>query len=421
MTTYYCRVDGTASSVAAATGPITVPASCMSRNVFNAGSFSPGDEIIFSSRGGDFTYSIVVPSSGSSDSSRIILSADEGYAPNFSAGFDQNGKSYLTLNGLTAGTLSSPVPGTGFQFKGNAVGVIANNLISFASSQGVAVGASLSDTLSVVFNNLYSELVNGGTEGEAWTSHGAITCTINGGTLTASGGDGCIESAGAPTVTFNDVYCTATNGADAWKQSATGVWTMNRCVFEEDPDKSSYGPDFSSSTYCYLYNCVFKNLTDAAYYLLFYNGALEHHVINCTFIGDGVNTTIPILNQSPNGRYINNVFKNCGGTKCFYGTSGEIDYNAFYGSGTPRGTNYVTTDPLIDSDGKITSASSPLIDAGIGPDADSDIPAWDIDNQERSGSTTDLGADLWVLSSINLILSDGKINSKIFDSNVIRG
>lgn len=47
----------------------------------------------------------------------------------------------------------------------------------------------------------------------------------------------------------------------------------------------------------------------------------------------------------------------------------------------------------------VDHANNIAIGAGIGPDSDSDIPLYDIDGDERTGITTDVGADLLIITS----------------------
>lgn len=62
--TYYMRADGTAPNKEAATGPPSDKSKCMNVATHNKEAFFSGDVILISSRGGEYTTSIVVPSSG---------------------------------------------------------------------------------------------------------------------------------------------------------------------------------------------------------------------------------------------------------------------------------------------------------------------------------------------------------------------
>lgn len=62
--TYYVRADGTAANKSAAIGPSSDAAACMSVTVHNAETFSSGDIILLSSRGGIIRGGIVPPTAG---------------------------------------------------------------------------------------------------------------------------------------------------------------------------------------------------------------------------------------------------------------------------------------------------------------------------------------------------------------------
>ena len=76
MATYYVAEGGTAANKAAATSG-TYPGGCMSPSVFNAESFSPGDEYKLRSSGGDIRATLTSPSTGSDGSPIIMSMADE--------------------------------------------------------------------------------------------------------------------------------------------------------------------------------------------------------------------------------------------------------------------------------------------------------------------------------------------------------
>ena len=115
MATYYARHDGTAANKAAATGPADTVSACMSIATFNGETFSANDVIIFSSRGGDFTVGVVIPSSGTSGN-LIVYKGETGHLPTFTswASFDQNDQSYIELRDLTCDCAGT----TNFHFSG---------------------------------------------------------------------------------------------------------------------------------------------------------------------------------------------------------------------------------------------------------------------------------------------------------------
>ena len=102
MATYYVRNDGTAANKAAGTGPASDASACMSVATFNGETFSDNDVIYFSSRGGNLTTGVVIPSSGTSEN-EITYAGEDGYQPTITAssGLDQNEKSYINVNDFT--------------------------------------------------------------------------------------------------------------------------------------------------------------------------------------------------------------------------------------------------------------------------------------------------------------------------------
>ncbi|MEI8174717.1 MAG: hypothetical protein WCG28_02080, partial [bacterium] len=106
--TYYVRADGTATK-ANAIGPDTSTTTTMSMVAFNAATFSTGDTIYFSDKGGNYSTGMVVPSSGASTSSVITYSNAPGESPVIvtspgGAGITiGTGKSNVIVTGFTAG------------------------------------------------------------------------------------------------------------------------------------------------------------------------------------------------------------------------------------------------------------------------------------------------------------------------------
>jgi parallel beta-helix repeat protein len=98
------RADGTAANKAAATGPCTTVANCMSVTTHNAQTFSATDVIVFCDDGGTYTSEVVAPSSGSSgDGNRITYQGESGGSPVFTITesgktcFKASSKNYLTI------------------------------------------------------------------------------------------------------------------------------------------------------------------------------------------------------------------------------------------------------------------------------------------------------------------------------------
>jgi len=112
MAEYFCRADGTAVNKAAAIGPASNAANCMTFAVHNAETFSPGDIIYLSDQGGNFEEILVPPSSGSNGSpityiketgeTPVISGSDTEATPSYerSECVDIDSKSYITIDGI---------------------------------------------------------------------------------------------------------------------------------------------------------------------------------------------------------------------------------------------------------------------------------------------------------------------------------
>jgi len=77
---YYMRADGTAANKAAASGPCSTQANCMSMAIHTGETFSAGDIVKLCDNGGDYTAVLTPPSSGS-DGNPITYIAETGDTP----------------------------------------------------------------------------------------------------------------------------------------------------------------------------------------------------------------------------------------------------------------------------------------------------------------------------------------------------
>jgi hypothetical protein len=398
MATYYVRNDGT-SNKAGATDPTSASTS-MSIATFNSETFAANDIVYFSSRGGNLTTAITIPSSGTSGN-EITYAGEPDYEPTITAagGLNQNGKSHIDINVFTYNNSGGT---TGFNFEViGATNITTTNLtVIDAGNQGL----QHLNTVSVTHNNL--NLTSEGGD-ECFSMHDSPTVVVNGGTFTANSNASCVNYINTPTATFNDVTFDA-NGSTSYtiQVAGTGTFSFNRCVFDEDTAQNSRVQDWPSGSSVEYINCIFLNLTDADYYMLARSGVTKFDVINCSFVGDGVNTTTAIFNQDADFKVKNTYFVDCG-TEALWSNTGTIDYNGYHNSGTVRGTNTTTGDPNFDSNGKLQSGTGYAIGNGIGPGSDSDIPTDDIDGDARSGSTCDLGADEWAVVGYTLTADSG--------------
>ena len=384
------RADGTAALVDA--NDCADASTSMSVATFNASSFSGDDIIAFSSRGGNFTTVTIVPSSGT-EGHPIIYQGEPGYEPTWSSGYWTVAKSYVEINDITV----SAAVASSFTFGDNTniySGISTHNLSSYnvlnQSFQHL-------DGVTVIHSNMHAE----GAGDEGVSSHNETgvddpVITING--IDIVDCNNGFNWVGEPTLNVYDFSISGTSSTGRAIQCYPGVLAGSYANFErgvvvENPDQTSYMIDSNYGTYRFK-NVIFFNLTDANYYMLARTGT-DYKVYNCTFIGDGVNTTTAIFNQTTTGVYKNNIFLNTLTGGFYRSTNGTVDYNLFFNSGTARGTNYVTVDPNLDANGKLQSTSSSAYLAGVGPSSDSDVPVLDFEGDTRSGSTTSIGADEW--------------------------
>jgi hypothetical protein len=384
------RADGTADKVDA-TGPVTSASGCMGVTTFNASSFSAGEKVLFTSRGGNYTTTATIPSAGTSGN-EITYKGEDNYQPNWTSNYVKVAKSYVIISSLkvSSGATSS------FEFGDTTntyVGIETQDLQVY---NGGNQAFQHLDGVTVIHNDLYAS----GATDEGISLHnddGGVAdpiVTVNGATIINCYNG--INWVGAPTLSVYDFTISGTNAAGVSIQPANsgGTYIFERGVVTENPSASStYIIDCSFGTWTFK-NIIFQNLYNGSYYMLARSTVSGFDLYNCTFIGDGSNETTAVFNQYA-GVYKNNIFLNTV-TGSFFGATGTIDYNLFYNSGTARGTNTVLTDPNLDANGKIQSTGSSAYDAGVGPSVDSNVPSVDIDGDTRSGSTCDIGADEYI-------------------------
>lgn len=142
--TYYCRADGTAASKAAATSDAAA-ATSMTLATHQAQTYSAGDVIVISDKGGAYAAILAPPSSGGAGNPIIYqASGTPVITSNGSYGFRIIGKSYLTITGIT---FTSKL----LSIESGSAGIIFNKCIGKAITSGAAVGVSGAST--VTFNN----------------------------------------------------------------------------------------------------------------------------------------------------------------------------------------------------------------------------------------------------------------------------
>ena len=117
---------------------------------------------------------------------------------------------------------------------------------------------------------------------------------------------------------------------------------------------------------------------------------------------------------------VNNLVFSC--TTCFSGNyNAGDDYNSSSDATAPGANSLINqaSNPFADSDSgdfHLIEGAAP-IGAGIGQALDPNVPQFDVDGDERTGTTTDIGADLYVSSgtAINCTSESITTNSNLAD------
>jgi hypothetical protein len=356
----------------------------MSVATFNASAFSAGETIAFTSRGGDFTSAATVIPSAGTDGSPITYVGEPGYIPtlaNVAAPSQLTvGKSYVTISDIN-------VSGGGYGLHiptGTYAGITTNNLI--VSGQGSEC-VRHEGTVDITHNNITLTVTP---TTDALTTHSIAggTITLNNPIVSGYGNGGAVRGISTSTTNweiYGGAFTAGTGGIFISNTNrSTGTYVIDGVTIVDAG--SSRGWDLRAAGVLTLTNCIISG-TAGDFYILPNTGS---KIYNNTFYNMTVTNTMIFNNVAMTIK--NNIFDTVS-VKALYGSTGTIDYNAFFNSGTAQGTNIVATDPALDVNGKLTASSTAMFDAGIGPSSDANVPATDIDGDTRSGTTTDMGAD----------------------------
>lgn len=383
----YCvREDGSAA-IGDATDCSTA-ASSMSVSTFNASSFSAGDIIYFSGRGGTLTGQITIPSSGSGagDAEKIYYKGEPGYLPTASFSGSEgivkiSSKNYLELDGfaLVAGSTSLLL------IDGTSTGVVTRNLtLSNSNNQCV----QHLNSVSASHYNLHTS----DCDDEGVSGHDTASFAIYDSDISGHNGINWV-STGAIVIDNSIIRSENSLGYTLQPAGASYNFTAHNSTFIETAGSVKRVMDFNAAGTVEFANCIFKNLGTTDYYILMRSALTVGRVMNSAFYSGSITGAV-VFNQLATGVYKNNIFHTTtsGAGKGYYQSNG-VDNTSYYLSGsTYVGTTYTTTDPLfvdpVNNDFHI-QAGSPSIDQG------SDLSAWftdDIDGVNRSGEW-DIGPD----------------------------
>jgi hypothetical protein len=358
MATYFVRADGT-STKSGATDPTSASTS-MSGATFNASTFSPGDVVIFSGRGGTFsTASINIPSSGDGDLSRIIYKGEPGYLPEIQAATCAS-KNYVDIDDITHGNE--------FTFSGTSLGVRTHNIRSVIAAGG-AHGFQHTDTAQVDHYNHYAT----GMGDQGLSMHDSTTVKVFGFLYENMGASGASNGIGFNATGFKngEFYDGVIRQNLAGKfsigmNSAPGNWKFHRLRVEENGLTVRNNFDITNTVGSIdIANCIFTGLTTGDYYMLFRAG-VNAKIFN-TIFASGSPTTGVIACLTALGIYKNNIFYNTN-AKSYSAATGTISNSVFFNAGSGQGTNKILLDPLfVDAPSKNfqLQSSSPCIGAGL--------------------------------------------------------
>ena len=152
-TTYYVSANGT-SNKTNAVGPCSDLTKCMSMATHNAATFSAGDIILLSDKGGEYNTSLTIPSSGSSGN-LITYDAVPGESPLLNINGSvllTNAKSFLSINNLSLFSYGSGSI-SGISISGVSSNIIINNVSITFSNAGYLI-TSNNNATNITLNKI---------------------------------------------------------------------------------------------------------------------------------------------------------------------------------------------------------------------------------------------------------------------------
>lgn len=315
MATYYVRADGivTAANKATATDPTSASTS-LSLAEASASSFSPGDQVVFSSRGGNFSSGYFeVPSSGATDRP-IIYKGEYGYTPVFSDASRSYHFNAISKHDFEFQNMKSIGPTNScFRIIGNSYRVVGRDLIGMRSGNQAFQHEENSGFSPVVE---YHNIVGCYCTDDGLSLHDDSRVTVYGGRFFRN--DQGINYIAGGHVTLYDVTSIGNTAYDFWLTQQTGGSGVRatRCRFggRVSIDNSAASGDYMKEVYfdsCYfggnagayqsadigggtadkaispvLLNCVFEG-SDSTKYALALRGSTvsaNYTVENCSIV-----------------------------------------------------------------------------------------------------------------------------------------
>lgn len=193
----------------------------------------------------------------------------------------------------------------------------------------------------------------------------------------------------------------------SWLWSNTGnTFTVERCLFisASTTATNQTGIRYDANTFTLrVKNCVFIGYNQATSSAITNAGTNPtSYVYNNTFRSC---TTAVII--STNTRLVNNIFSS--NTTDVSGTPhSSTNYNLTNQASFPVGSNNVINTSLtfVDSAANnylLSVSDTAAMGAGIGPASDAEVPIIDVIGNTRSGTTTDIGFDMYTASGTSTI------------------
>lgn len=337
MATYYVRHDGTvtAGNKSTATDPTSASAS-LSLAEAKLCSFSPGDNVVFSARGGDFSTGFLeVPSSGVSGRP-ITYKGEDGYPCVFTDTAENYHLNVTNKHDIVFQNMVSKKPvNSGFRVVGNSYGIFGRDLVAVRSgNQGFQHEQSSGFSPVVEYENI----VGAYNTDDGLSLHDGSRVIVRGGRF--FGNDQGINYIANSHVELFDVATYGNTSYDYWctQQEANASIRATRCYFggrvqiDAGFDSGNYMDDvfFDRCTFggasgsfhgvdmggvaapvggfnSRFISCLFESVPSTKYALVFRNmtNGGNHVIENCAIVNRikrgnglyvGTNTTVRLRN-----------------------------------------------------------------------------------------------------------------------------
>ena len=230
----------------------------------NAATFLPGDIILLSDKGGNFTSGLTPPSNGSSGSGNVITYSNvPGETPTISgtvATISTNTRSYLTIENIVINSQTTNDFAAAINI-GAADNLIFNNMTVTMPTRGYLVMSSATAT-----NITVDGLIGNGALKQTIYFYGASNQNIQIKNATLTGGDS-IRLRNIAGITIQNVtHHSSTANARLWIDNASsGVLHVDNYVTDLAGGSGLYIDGSNFDTGSYIQNSTISNVTQAFY------------------------------------------------------------------------------------------------------------------------------------------------------------